>query len=99
MAAHSFRGEVLGPAQRGLGATGWSVQQQPMPVEWTAAVEQIADGEVVLVDGLVAGPALVQHARGLRLVVLLHMPLGHREEREVLSAAAAVVTTSAWSRR
>jgi glycosyltransferase involved in cell wall biosynthesis len=67
---------------------------------------------VVLVDGLVASPApevLVPHARRLRLVVLLHMPLGHRpadgtaeiirvRERAVLSAAAAVVTTSEWSR-
>jgi glycosyltransferase involved in cell wall biosynthesis len=45
----------------------------------------------------------------LRLVVLMHMPLGHRppgdgaggirlQEGAVLSAAAAVVTTSAWSR-
>jgi glycosyltransferase involved in cell wall biosynthesis len=53
---------------------------------------------------------LVPHARRLRLVVLAHMPLGSRagddtaddtrqRERAVLSAAAAVVTTSAWSRR
>ena len=43
----------------------------------------------------------------LRQVVLMHMPLGHRpagdevraREREVLAAAAAVVTTSAWTRR
>ena len=83
----------------GLASTGWSVHEHPMPVASTAALEQIPDGEVVLVDGLVAAPALVQHARRLRLVVLLHMPLGHREEGEILSAAAAVVTTSAWSRR
>ena len=45
-------------------------------------------------------------SRRLRLVILLHMPLGHRadgdgsREREcaVLSAAAAVVTTSEWCR-
>jgi glycosyltransferase involved in cell wall biosynthesis len=66
----------------------------------------------VLLDGLVASTApdvLVPQARRLRLVVLVHMPLGHRSagdgtgttrvrERAVLSAAAAVVTTSAWSR-
>src|SRR5258707_1248321 len=43
----------------------------------------------------------------LRQVVLVHMPLGHRpaddevraRERRVLEAAAAVVTTSGWTRR
>ena len=46
-------------------------------------------------------------ARRLRLVVLVHMPLGQTpttatlrtREREVLAAATAVVTTSAWTRR
>jgi glycosyltransferase involved in cell wall biosynthesis len=33
------------------------------------------------------------------LVVLVHMPLGHRGERAVLGAARAVATTSAWARR
>jgi glycosyltransferase involved in cell wall biosynthesis len=76
----------------GLAAIGWSVHEHAVP-------ERIPDGAVVLVDGLVASPALVAHARRLRLVVLVHMPLGHREEGEILAAAAAVVTTSAWSRR
>jgi glycosyltransferase involved in cell wall biosynthesis len=77
------------------------------------AVRRIPDGAVVLLDGLVASAApdaLVPQARRLRQVVLVHMPLGHRppddearavreRERAVLSAAAAVVTTSAWTRR
>jgi len=67
----------------------------------------------VLLDGLVASTApdlLTPPARRLRLVVLVHMPLGHRppndgagevrmRERTVLAAAAAVVTTSRWARR
>ena len=75
-------------------------------------VRRIPDDGVVLLDGLVASTApgvLVPQARRLRTVVLVHMPLGHRpaadevedvrtRERAVLSAAAAVVTTSAWSR-
>jgi glycosyltransferase involved in cell wall biosynthesis len=77
------------------------------------AVRGIPDGAVVLLDGLIASTdpeALVPQARRLRQVVLVHMPLGHRppngdadavraREREVLAAAAAVVTTSAWARR
>jgi glycosyltransferase involved in cell wall biosynthesis len=77
------------------------------------AVERIPDGAVVLLDGLIASAApdaLVPQARRLRQVVLVHMPLGHRppdgeadavraRERAVLGAAAAVVTTSAWTRR
>jgi glycosyltransferase involved in cell wall biosynthesis len=76
------------------------------------AVRRIPDDAVVLLDGLIASTApeaLVPQARRLRQVVLVHMPLGHRlpddeagavraREREVLAAAAAVVTTSAWTR-
>jgi glycosyltransferase involved in cell wall biosynthesis len=88
-----------------LGATGHAALAR--------AVERISDGAMVLLDGLIASAApevLVPQARRLRQVVLVHMPLGHRppngdagavraREREVLAAAAAVVTTSAWSRR
>ena len=77
------------------------------------ALRRIPDGAVVLLDGLIASAApeeLVPQAERLRPVVLVHMPLGHRppgpevtavraREREVLHAAAAVVTTSDWSRR
>jgi glycosyltransferase involved in cell wall biosynthesis len=77
------------------------------------AVRRIPDGAVVLLDGLVASAApeaLVRQARRLRQVVLVHMPLGHRppdgevgmvraRERAALAAVAAVITTSAWTRR
>jgi glycosyltransferase involved in cell wall biosynthesis len=76
-------------------------------------VGRLPDDAVVLLDGLVASAApeaLLPHAGRLRQVVLVHMPLGHRpraeeagavraQERAVLCAAAAVVTTSAWTRR
>jgi glycosyltransferase involved in cell wall biosynthesis len=106
----------------GLIANGWSVREHALPGPWPvrdpaalaaldAAVERIPDDAVALLDGLVASTSpevLVPQARRLRLVVLVHMPLGHRppdgearavrkRERAVLSAAAAVVTTSAWS--
>lgn len=107
--------------RRALGPSGWSVREHPVPGFWSRpdatalaglarTVERIPDGSVLLIDGLVASTApevLVPQARRLRLVVLVHMALGHRaadagdEAREgaVLSAAAAVVTTSEWSRR
>lgn len=69
----------------------------------------IPGGVVVLIDGLIASPAqsvLLRSARRLRLVILVHMPLvgGPSEdavagEGAVLSAAAAVVTSSEWTRR
>jgi glycosyltransferase involved in cell wall biosynthesis len=108
----------------GLAALGWLVREHAVRGFWNGAdaasvaaldgvVRQIPDGAVVLLDGLVASTApdvLVPQAGRLRLVVLVHMPLGHRttddeaddirmRERAVLSAATAVVTTSAWTRR
>jgi glycosyltransferase involved in cell wall biosynthesis len=108
---------------RGLASLGWSVREHAVPGPWprpdppsSAALEGVLrplpDGAVVLLDGLVASPSpevLVAHAGRLRLVVLVHMPLGHRpeggpaevirnREQAVLSAAAAIVTTSRWSR-
>jgi glycosyltransferase involved in cell wall biosynthesis len=109
---------------RELTSLGWSVHEHAVPGCWprpgaaslTAladVVRQIPDDAVVLLDGLVASTApdvLVPQARRLRLVVLVHMPLGHRpaddggrdarlRERAVLSVAAGVVTTSVWARR
>ena len=60
---------------------------------------------MVLLDGLIASAApeaLVPHARRLRQVVLVHMPLGRPPRRargRCDGARAAVVTTSAWTRR
>ena len=109
---------------RGLAALGWEVDEHAVPGAWPRAgeaghaalastVRRLADGAVVLLDGLIASAApaaLVPQSRRLRQVVLVHMPLGHRapdgeagavraREREVLEAAAAVVTTSVWARR
>ena len=123
----------------GLAAIGWSVRERAVPGSWpcpdasacatlTGVIAGIPDGAVVLLDGLIASTVpevLVPQARRLRLVVLVHMPLGDESlgdeplgdepqpdgpsrheftdartrERAVLSAAAAVVTTSMWTRR
>ena len=98
---------------RELAALGWELHEHPVPGAWprpgqvgqaalARVVRRIPDGAPVLLDGLVAcaaPEALVPEARRLRQVVLLHMPLGHRRERDVLAAAAAVVTTSASTRQ
>jgi glycosyltransferase involved in cell wall biosynthesis len=105
----------------GLAAAGLTVHVHEVPGSWpwpdaasyaalADALSRIPDRARVLVDGLVASPApevVVPEARRLRLVALVHMPLGERpaddgareRERAVLSAAASVVTTSAWARR
>jgi len=87
----------------GLRSIGWSVHEHPVgQASLAGVVERIPDHAVVLLDGLIACDAddvLVPHARRLRLVPLVHMPMEDRRERAVLSAAAAVVTTSAWGRR
>jgi glycosyltransferase involved in cell wall biosynthesis len=100
-------------ALHGLAALGWSVAELSVPGSWPrpehadlleldTLLVGIPAGSVVLVDGLVASGAaavLPRYARRLRLVVLVHMPLGpDRGEQLVLSSATAVVTTSDWSR-
>ena len=104
----------------GLDVLGWSVQERPAPGAWprpdaaaraglTRLIAAIPDGAVAIVDGLIASTVpevLVPEAGRLRLVVLVHMPLGdggpdgeaRARECAVLSSAAAVVTTSAWAR-
>jgi glycosyltransferase involved in cell wall biosynthesis len=108
---------------QGLTELGWQVRHHEVPGCWpwpdTAArrelhdaVARIADGCVLLVDGLIGSvlpEVLVPAAGRLRLVVLVHMPVGqmpiaaaigdaHARESAVLSAAAAIITTSAWTR-
>jgi glycosyltransferase involved in cell wall biosynthesis len=107
-----------------LSVLGWSVVGHSVPGAWpepsesalaalTTVIGAIPDRAVLLIDGLIASAVpevLVPQAERLRLVVLVHMPLGHRtrsdqsdnaddRERRVLTAASAVVTTSGWTRR
>ena len=106
-----------------LPGQGWQVQEHRVAGPWpqpdagtqqalAQALGRVPDDAVVVVDGLIASATpsvLVPAARRLRLVVLVHLPLGaeppgHRvpgaREREyaVLLAARATVTTSEWSR-
>ncbi len=108
----------------GLAAIGWSVHEYALPGTWPRAdavaratlagvIRGAPDGALVLLDGLIASAVpevLVPEAGRLRLVVLVHMPLGdavrgsevadvRAREHAVLSSAAAIVTTSAWTRR
>jgi glycosyltransferase involved in cell wall biosynthesis len=98
---------------RGLAALGWSVREHavrggwpaPLPAERAGLARVLATvpgDAVVLLDGLVASAVpdvLVPQARRLRLVVLVHMPLGDEAEGAALAVARAVITTSAWTRR
>lgn len=110
----------------GLEALGWAVDVHRLAGRWPhpdpGSLAQLARtlgslprGAVVLVDGIVGSghpDLLVVAARRLRLVVLVHLPLGHplaagagadesngaaSRERRVLAAAAAVLTTSRWT--
>ena len=58
----------------------------------------VPTGAVAVVDGLLAGPAVLPESSRVRVVVLVHMPRWEWWEGPVLQAAAGVVTTSRWSR-
>ncbi|HEX2588370.1 MAG TPA: glycosyltransferase family 4 protein [Gaiellales bacterium] len=102
-----------------LAASGWTVMLHATPGDWphaagdacaalAAVLDAIPNGSLVIVDGLIASAAdtvLLPRAGRLRLVVLVHMPLGQdgdpesrRREGAVLASAGAVVVTSEWSR-
>jgi glycosyltransferase involved in cell wall biosynthesis len=108
----------------GLAEAGWEVLVATVAAAWPAPdsaaraelasiVSAIPDGEIALIDGLIAAPTAAQllpHASRLRMTVLLHMPLAtaldtchdasaQRSERDVLRAATGVVVTSEWTRQ
>jgi glycosyltransferase involved in cell wall biosynthesis len=90
---------------------GWPRPDATARAGLATALAAVPDGAVVLVDGLVAcgvPEVVVPVARRLALVVLVHLPLGDEtgappelavREREVLTAAAAVIATSPWAAR
>jgi glycosyltransferase involved in cell wall biosynthesis len=90
--------------QAGLVGVGWDLVTHEIegPGDLARLLPGVADGAVVLVDGLVGSTApdvLLAEAARLRLVLLVHMPFQTPGERALLTAAAAVITTSAWTRR
>lgn len=104
---------------RGLAGLGWAVHEHPVAGAWPrpapvarAALARVLAGlpdhAIVLLDGLVASAVpevLAPEAQRLRLVALVHMPLGdvHPNDRPrewlALSCATAVIVTSDWARR
>jgi glycosyltransferase involved in cell wall biosynthesis len=95
-----------------LGSAGWAVRETEVAGGWPwsaragragleVALRAVPDGSVVLVDGLLASrlPEVVLPAADrLRLVLLMHLPVGGPAERSVVHGAAAVVTPSDWCR-
>ena len=104
----------------GLSALGWTVHERPLSGTWptpdpaarAAAVRTLADAPdeaLVVIDGLIGSTipgVLAAEAARLRILVLVHMPLGagsadesvRSGERAALQAAAVIVGTSEWTR-
>ncbi|RYP88591.1 glycosyltransferase family 1 protein [Nocardioides guangzhouensis] len=104
-----------------LAARGWTVHVLAVPEAWprvgetgqralAQALAGVPADAAVLVDGLVASvtpEVMVPEAGRLRVLVVVHQPVGVADDRDavrereaaVLRAAAAVVTTSTWTRR
>jgi glycosyltransferase involved in cell wall biosynthesis len=90
-----------------LARLGWTVREHPTDHDrLTDVLAGLPGGALVLVDGLIASTAepLIAAATRLNLVVLVHMPFAEADpavqavEAAVLNAAAAIITTSEWSR-
>ncbi|MGP3998842.1 glycosyltransferase family 4 protein [Streptomyces sp. 8N706] len=111
---------------QGLPGAGWQVHEHTVAGSWPQPGEaaraelarrlaSLADGTVVLLDGLVAcgvPDIVVPEAERLRPAVLVHLPLGDEtglapflasgldaRERRTLRAVPAVVATSGWAAR
>src|SRR6202023_1643568 len=94
-------------------AAAWPVPDSDARADLARIVSAIPDGEIVLIDGLIASPTAAQllpHAGRIRMTVLLHMPLAtaldirhdasaQRSEVVVLRAATGVVVTGEWTRQ
>ncbi|MFC4947950.1 glycosyltransferase family 4 protein [Pseudonocardia sp. GCM10023141] len=103
----------------GLAARGLDVREHPLAGEWprpgsaarvrlAATLARVPSGGVVLIDGLVAcgvPEIIAPEAHRLRVVVLVHLPLGEEDpelaaaERATLLAVDTVVATSPWTAR
>ncbi|WP_439939115.1 glycosyltransferase family 4 protein [Nocardia sp. N13] len=101
-----------------LSEAGWEVGLVEVEGGWPWSAARGADGldralcglpdnALVLVDGLLASrlpSVLVPASARLRVVLLVHLPVGvddedaRSAERQVVTAAASVVTPSAWCR-
>jgi glycosyltransferase involved in cell wall biosynthesis len=94
-------------------AAAWPVPDSGARAELDRILSAIPDGEIAMIDGLIASPTAAQllpHAGRISMTVLLHMPLAtaldrrhdasaHRSEQVVLRAATGVVVTSEWTRQ
>lgn len=82
-------------------AGGWPWSKEVGRDALEAALRELPDGSLVVVDGLLASKlprVMVPASTRLRVVLLMHMPVGGDAECAVVRAASAVVTPSAWCR-
>lgn len=82
-------------------AGGWPWAAEVGRDALEAALREPPDGSLVVVDGLLASRlpgVMVPASARLRVVLLMHMPVGGDAECAVARAASAVVTPSVWCR-